>query len=83
MNHPAAAVERFLTAEQLRELIPFSRMHIHRLMRRGDFPRPLKLGEQRVAWKESEIRAWLESRPRAEYPSFTTGRNAGKAGGAP
>ena len=34
-------------------------------MRRGIFPRPIKVGERAVRWRQSEITAWIESRPRA------------------
>ncbi len=32
----------------------------------GDFPRPVLIGGRHVAWKSSEIAAWIASRPRAE-----------------
>jgi prophage regulatory protein len=31
-------------------------------MKRGDFPQPVKLGARIVAWRESDVSAWLESR---------------------
>jgi prophage regulatory protein len=36
--------------------------HIRRLIRDGKFPAPVRLGENRVAWIESEINDWLESK---------------------
>jgi prophage regulatory protein len=42
--------------------IVFSRTHIKRLMDEGKFPRPVQVGERRIAWLESEILAWLEAR---------------------
>ena len=35
------------------------------MMRDGSFPEPLKVGVRAVRWRESEIEAWLETRPRA------------------
>ncbi len=42
--------------------ISFSRMHIYRLMKSGDFPKSVPVGKNRVAWLESELDAWIESR---------------------
>ena len=39
-----------------------SKSSIYEWMKRGDFPQPVKLGTRLVAWRESEIAAWLESR---------------------
>ncbi|TPM11282.1 AlpA family transcriptional regulator [Mesorhizobium sp. B2-3-11] len=40
--------------------IGFSRPHIWRLMKAGEFPKPIKLGSSRNAWLESEIDAYIE-----------------------
>jgi len=29
---------------------------------RGEFPKPFSLGARSVAWKESEVNAWMASR---------------------
>ena len=42
-----------------------SRSHIYRLMQKGDFPRPVRIGPAAVRWRESEVNAWVESRPKA------------------
>ena len=42
--------------------IPFSRVHIARLVERGEFPPPFKLGANRNAWWESEIVDFLKRR---------------------
>lgn len=31
-------------------------------MKKGDFPKPIKLGVRAVGWPEAEIEDWLESR---------------------
>ena len=38
---------------------------LYRLMRQGLFPRPLKISQRNVAWKESNVQAWLVSRETA------------------
>lgn len=42
--------------------IPFSKVWLGKLIKDGKFPRPLRLGENRVAFVESEIDAWLKAR---------------------
>jgi prophage regulatory protein len=42
--------------------IPYSRAHIYRLMKAGKFPKPIRLGENRIAFVEREIDDWLEQR---------------------
>lgn len=44
--------------------IGFCREQIRRLVKAGKFPRPIELGENRVAWRVDEVDAWLEARPR-------------------
>lgn len=39
-----------------------SRSTIYAWMKLGEFPQPVKLGERLVAWRESDINAWLQSR---------------------
>lgn len=54
---------RMLSPTDLRDKgIPWTRQHIHRLIRKGEFPRPVKLGAGSNAWIESEIDAWLRAR---------------------
>ncbi len=56
------AGQRVLTTAQLRERVPFSRMHFWRLARDGKFPRPIKLGPRRLGWIEAEIEKWVADR---------------------
>ena len=57
--------ERSLRLPEVQQLVPYSKMHIDRLEKAGEFPRRIKLGAGRVVWKQSEIIAWLENK-RAE-----------------
>ena len=61
MNH----TEILLTRREVESIVKLSRASIYNLMRRDMFPVPIKIGPQAVRWKQSEIVAWLESRPRA------------------
>ena len=40
--------------------IVYSRSQLYRLIRAGKFPKPIRLGENRVAFCEHEIDAWIE-----------------------
>ncbi len=42
--------------------IAFSRAHIYRLIKDGKFPKPVRLGENRVAFVADEIDAWINER---------------------
>jgi len=39
-----------------------SRSRIYDLMRRGEFPLPVRLGSMSVAWASNEIDAWIAER---------------------
>ena len=39
-----------------------SKTQCYRLIERGEFPAPIKLGARAVAWRESEVQAWIDSR---------------------
>jgi prophage regulatory protein len=58
---------RVLSYDELetRKGIRLSREQIRRKRKEGTFPEPLAVGDNSVAWLESEIDAWIESRPRA------------------
>ena len=40
-----------------------SKATIYRLIKSGDFPKPLQLGCRSVAWRVKDISNWIESRP--------------------
>ena len=43
-------------------MVPFTRQHILRLEKAGNFPKRFKLGARRVGWLLSEIEAWVAER---------------------
>lgn len=57
-------MSRLLTMAQLRpdKGIPYSRPHLYRLINDGKFPAPIRLSDNRIAFLETEIDAWLEAR---------------------
>jgi len=42
-----------------------SRSTIYDKMKRGEFPKPVKIGERAVGWVEAEVEAWLKARMQA------------------
>jgi prophage regulatory protein len=62
MIKPVHEFDKLLRGDEVQELVPFSRQHIHRLEKAGQFPKRIHLGARRVAWKLSDIAAWLESK---------------------
>jgi predicted DNA-binding transcriptional regulator AlpA len=42
----------------LRPYVPYHPAHIHKLIRRGEFPKPIKLG-RRTAFRRRDIREWV------------------------
>jgi prophage regulatory protein len=42
--------------------IRFTRQHLHRLIRAGKFPAPIKIGENTNAWVEPEIDQYMKDR---------------------
>ena len=64
-----SAVQRFYRSSQLPDLTGYTIGHIYNLMRKGAFPKPVKVGEWRSAWLESDIAAWQQARIEAsKYP---------------
>jgi len=54
--------ERLLRRPAVEARTGLSRSTLYDWMKRGDFPQPVKLGARIVAWRESDVTAWLESR---------------------
>jgi prophage regulatory protein len=83
MKSPVSS--NLVTFPQLRERfgIPFRRQSILRMRRRGTFPEPLRLSEATIAWRVSDIEAWLASRPGADQrPTPPTTPKTKKRSGA-
>ena len=52
--------ERFLGIRTVVERTTLSRTEIYRRIREGTFPRQIKLGARRVAWKEQDVDFWCQ-----------------------
>ena len=60
---PGALVMKLLRMRQVMQMTGLSRMTLYRLERAGHFPNRRRLAENSVAWLESEVAQWIESRP--------------------
>jgi len=45
--------------------INYSRDHLRRKCKTGEFPKPIPLSERRIAWIEAEVDRWLADKARA------------------
>ena len=64
--------DRILRIEEVLDITGLSRSSLYRRINDGTFPAPLLLGgdaSRAVGWLESEVIAWIASRPRAAEAS--------------
>jgi len=59
-NH--TPLEKFIMLPQVQEIVPYSASHLWRLEYAGQFPQRVRLGGNRVAWLQSEVNSWVESK---------------------
>ena len=55
-------VDRLLSWPEVRARVPLCRATIYRLRLAGLFPQPVRISPHRVAWRESDIEAWIVAR---------------------
>ena len=51
---------RLVKLEEVKLLTGLGKTTIYELISDGTFPRPKQTSQRRVAWRESEVREWLE-----------------------
>ena len=67
-DKPESRIDRLLSRKQVMEIVGLSYPTIWDMMRKGQFPRSVQVGRgpvPRVAWRESEIMAWMYALPRS------------------
>lgn len=52
----------FLTPKQVCGRIALSRASLDRLVAAGEFPKPIKLTERRLAFEETKVEAWMQQK---------------------
>lgn len=58
---------KLLSKKQVRELVLYSFAHIDRLEHAGEFPKRVRIGNNRVGWVEQEILDWLQAKLDARF----------------
>ena len=55
--------KRALKREEVLGLVSLSSATVYRMMSRGEFPRPVRVGQRAARWHSDEVEEWLASRP--------------------
>ena len=54
---------RYVSYPDLKKFgIGYCRVHLRRLIDRGEFPAPVKLSKNRIAWRYADVVVWMASR---------------------
>ena len=53
---------RIIRLTEVIEIVGLGKSSIYALMKKGDFPKQIKLGARASGWIESEIDEWIETR---------------------
>ena len=56
------APDRLIRRREVEAITAISRSTIYAWMAEGKFPEPVKLGARAVAWRLSDISAWIDQR---------------------
>lgn len=59
-----SAPDRLLRLRDVMGMVGLGRSALFDRVRNGQFPEPLRLSKRAVAWRESEVVAWIDSLPR-------------------
>ncbi len=58
---------RMIGAKAVCNMTSLSRFAVYQAVKTGSFPAPYQIGPKRIAWRESEIMEWLDSRPQVSW----------------
>lgn len=56
---------KVLTLPEVLELTKISRSTLYGMLDRGEFPRPMKLGERKNGWTDAQVEQWIADRAAA------------------
>lgn len=62
-QHAGSNFDTLYREPQRRVITSVSRSSWYALMDEGKAPKPVKTGRRSVAWRASDLQAWIESRP--------------------
>lgn len=71
---------KLLRTSNVVEWLGVSRSTLWRWTRGGLFPAPIAIGPNAIAWREDEISAWLDARPRRHRPDASAEAEQGSPG---
>ena len=57
--------DKLLNQRAVCETVSASRATIYRWIKKGVFPKPIKIGEQTIRWRESDIANWMNQKKAA------------------
>ena len=60
-NRMEKFMTKFLTSQQVSEMVSLSISQIRRMVKTDAFPQPLKISPGRSAWLEKDIQQWMKS----------------------
>lgn len=63
-----APSSRLIRRPEVQSMTGLGRSSIYDALAAGTFPDPVKLSTRSVAWRESEVLAWIDSRQSARTP---------------
>lgn len=61
-SNDRAARMTFVRLTTILDLIPISRSHVWEMIKRKEFPSPVKLSRRISAWRLDEVEAWIRNR---------------------
>lgn len=59
---PSAAGETLWRLPEVERCTALKKTHIYALVKKGEFPAPIKLGARASAWLASEVSQWVQDR---------------------
>ena len=62
--------KRALKREEVLGLVSLSSATVYRMMSRGEFPRPVRVGRRAARWHSDEVEEWLARDPIASYKNL-------------
>ena len=72
--------DQLMNAKQVAALVNLSYPTLFRMMKRGEFPKPLQVSPRNVRWLETEIAEWQQNCPRNSGEGATRPRATGELG---
>ena len=61
---------RTLRLPEVLSYVGLSKSTVYGLMRRDDFPKPIRLARRAIAWRKDDLDAWIDARERVDLSSL-------------